>query len=90
MLHYDRSLRNWFDRDISFLVGEGLSANIACLPRLAKSRSNERLNEARRITGKQDVKLNVDERAIYRIGRDSAVTSKGNSFMLEKCLNIND
>jgi hypothetical protein len=87
ILHYDRSLRIWFDRDISFAVGEGLSADIVSLPHLVPSRSNERLNEDSCITGKQSVKLTLVERAIYRIGRDAAVPSEGDSFMLEKVLN---
>ena len=86
-MNYDSSLRIWFDRDISFAIGEGLSADIVPLHRLVTSRSNERLNEDSRISGKQDVKLNVVECAIYRIGRVTAVPSKGDSFMLEKILN---
>ena len=34
ILHYDSSLRVWFDRDISFEVGGDLSADIVSLPRL--------------------------------------------------------
>jgi len=34
ILHYDSSLRVWFDRDISFEVGSDLSADIVSLPRL--------------------------------------------------------
>ena len=34
ILHYDSTLRVWFDRDISFEVGDGLSADIVSLPRL--------------------------------------------------------
>ena len=74
-LHYDGSLRIWFDRDISFAVGEGLGADIVALPCLVTSRSNERLNEDSRITGKQDVKLTVVERAIDSIGRDISLAS---------------
>ncbi len=40
ILHYDSSLRVWFDRDISFEVGGDLSADIVSLPRLVTSRSN--------------------------------------------------
>ena len=80
----------WFDRGISFAVGEGLGADIVSLPRLVASRSNEKLNEDSRITGKQSVKLTVVERAIYRIGRDASVPSKGDGFMLEKFLNTDD
>ena len=39
ILHYDSSLRVWFDRDISFEVGGELSADIVSLPRLVTSRS---------------------------------------------------
>ena len=70
ILHYDGYLRIWFDRDISFAVGEGLSADIVSLPRLVTSRSNERLNEDSRITSKKSVKLTVVERAIDAVGRD--------------------
>jgi len=70
ILHYDGYLRIWFDRDISFSVGEGLSADIVSLPRLVTSRSNERLNEDSRITSKKSVKLTVVERAIDAVGRD--------------------
>ena len=76
ILHYDSYLRIWFDRDISFAVGEGLSADIVSLPRLVTSRSNEKLNEDSRITGKQSVKLTVVERAIDSIGRDTSLASK--------------
>ena len=41
ILHYDSSLRIWFDRDSSFDVGGDLSADIVSLPRLVTSRSNE-------------------------------------------------
>ena len=34
ILHYDSTLRVWFDRDISFEVGGDLSADIVSLPRL--------------------------------------------------------
>ena len=58
-LHYDSSLRVWFDRDISFEVGGGLSADIASLPRLVTSRSHEKLSADSRLTSKQSVKLAV-------------------------------
>ena len=70
ILHYDSSLRVWFDRDISFEVGGKLSADIVSLPRLVTSRSNEKLSDDSRLTSKQSVKLAVVERAIYNIGRD--------------------
>jgi len=60
IFHYDGYLRVWFDRDISFAICEGLSADIVSLPRLITSRSNERLNEDSRITGKQRLKLTVE------------------------------
>lgn len=43
ILHYDGSLRIWFDRDISFEVGGNLSADIVSLPRLVTSRSHEKV-----------------------------------------------
>jgi tetratricopeptide (TPR) repeat protein len=70
ILHYDSSLRIWFDRDISFEVGGDLSADIVSLPRLVTSRSNEKHSDDSRLTSKQSVKLAVVERAIYNIGRE--------------------
>ena len=90
ILHYDGYLRIWFDRDISFSVGEGLSADIVSLPRLVTSRSNEKPNEDSRITGKQSVKLTVVERAIDSIGRDTSLASKSAISALDKFLNTDD
>ena len=70
ILHYDSSLRIWFDRDISFEVGSDLSADIVSLPRLVTSRSHEKLSDDSRLTSKQSVKLAVVERAVYNIGSD--------------------
>jgi hypothetical protein len=67
ILHYDSSLRIWFDRDISFEVGGDLSADIVSLPRLITSRSNEKRSDDSRLTSKQSVKLSVVERAIRSI-----------------------
>ena len=72
ILHYDSSLRVWFDRDISFEVGGDLSADIVSLPRLVTSRSHEKLSDDSRLTSKQSVKLAVVERAMHNIGRDAA------------------
>ena len=69
ILHYDSSLRIWFDRDISFEVGGDLSVDIVSLPRLVTSRSHEQQKEDSRLISKQNVKLAVVERAIYNIGR---------------------
>ena len=90
ILHYDGYLRIWFDRDISFEVGSDLSADIVSLPRLVTSRSNERLNEDSRITGKQSVKLTVVERVIDSIGRDTSLASKSTISALDKFMNTND
>jgi hypothetical protein len=68
VLHYDSSLRVWFDRDISFEVGGDLSADIVSLPRLVTSRSHEKLSDDSRLTSKQSVKLAVVERAMHNIG----------------------
>ena len=70
ILHYDSSLRVWFDRDIGFEVGSDLSADIVSLPRLVTSRSHEKLSDDSRLTSKQSVKLAVVERAMHNIGRD--------------------
>jgi len=90
IVHYDSSLRVWFDRDISFEVGGDLSADIVSLPRLVTSRSNEKLSDDSRLTSKQSVKLAVVERAMHNIGRDTAPTSKDDKSKLDKFLNTND
>ena len=43
ILHYDSSLRVWFDRDICIEVGGDLSADTVSLPCLVTSRSHEKL-----------------------------------------------
>ena len=90
ILHYDSSLRVWFDRDISFEVGGDLSADIVSLPRLVTSRSHEKLNDDSRLTSKQSVKLAVVERAIHNIGRDAAPASKPIVSKLDKFLNTDE
>ena len=90
ILHYDSSLRVWFDRDISFEVGGDLSADMVSLPRLVTSRSNEKLRDDSRLTSKQSVKLAVVERAMHNIGRDAAPASKDDVSKLDKFLNIDD
>ena len=87
ILHYDSSLRIWFDRDINFEVGGDLSAVIVSLPRLVTSRSHEKLSDDSRLTSKQSVKLAVVERAMYNIGRDAAPASKPTASKLDKFLN---
>ena len=90
LLHYDSSLRVWFDSDISFEVGGDLSADIVSLPRLVTSRSNEKLSDDSRLTSKQSVKLAVVERSMHNIGRDAAPTSKNDKSKLDKFLNTDD
>jgi len=90
ILHYDSSLRIWFDRDISFEVGGDLSADIVSLPRLVTSRSHEKLSDDSRLTSKQSVKLAVVERAMHNIGRDAAPASKDDVSKLDKFLNVDD
>jgi hypothetical protein len=90
ILHYDSSLRVWFDRDISFEVGGNLSADIVSLPRLVTSRSHETLSDDSRLTSKQSVKLAVVERAMHNIGRDTAPASKPTDSPLDKFLNVDD
>ena len=86
ILHYNSSLRIWFDRDISFDVGSDLSAGILSLPRLVTSQSHERLSDDSRLTSKQSVKLAVVERAIHSIGRDAAPAPKDTVSKLDKFL----
>ena len=88
ILHYDSSLRVWFDRDISFEVGGNLSADIVSLPRLVTSRSHEKLSDDSRLISKQSVKLAVVERAMHNIGRDAATASKDDVSKLDKFLNV--
>ena len=90
ILHYDNSLRAWFDRDISFEVGGDLSADIVSLPRLVTSRSHEKLSDDSRLTSKQSVKLAVVERAMHNIGRDAAPASKPIVSKLDKFLNTDE
>ena len=90
ILHYDSSLRVWFDRDISFEVGGDLSADIVSLPRLVTSRSHEKLSDDSRLTSKQNVKLAIVERAIYNIGRYTAPASKDDVSKLDKFLKTDD
>ena len=90
ILHYDSSLRVWFDRDISFEVGDDLSANIVSLPRLVTSRSHEKLSDDSRLSSKQSVKLAVIERAMYNIGIDAAPAPKDDASKLDKFLNMDD
>ena len=90
ILHYDSSLRIWFDRDISFEVGGELSADIVSLPRFVTSRSNEKLSDDSRLTSKQSVKLALVERAMHNIGRDAVPAPKDTASKLDKFLNTND
>ena len=90
ILHYDSSLRVWFDRNISFEVGGDLSADIVSLPRLVTSSSHEKLSGDSRISSKQNVKLAVVERAMHSIGRDIEVSPKADSLMLDKFLSTDD
>ena len=82
----DTSLQIWFDRHLDFEHGSLIDASLGNLPRLVTSRSIEKLSNDSRLVKKIDVKIGVVERAICSIGRDTAVPSKGDSFMLEKFL----
>ena len=86
----DASLQIWFDRHLEFEHGSLIDASLGNLPRLVTSRSIEKLSDDSRLVKKIDVKIGVVERAIYSIGRDTVVPSKGDSFMLEKFLNTDD
>jgi len=83
----DASLQIWFDRNLDFGHGSLIDASLGNLPRLVTSRSIEKLSDDSRLVKKIDVKISVVERAIYSIGRDTAVPSKGDRLMLEKFLN---
>ena len=84
------SLQIWFDRNLDFAHGSLINASLVSLTRLVKSRSIEKLSDDSRLVKKIDVKISVVERAIYSIGRNTAVPSKGDNFMLEKFLNTDD
>ena len=86
----DASLQIWFDRNLDFEHGSLIDASLGNLPRLVTSRSIEKLRDDSRLVKKIDVKISVVECAIYSIGRDTAVSSKGDSLMLEKFLNTDD
>ena len=86
----DASLQIWFDRHLDFEHGSLIDASLGNLPRLVTSRSIEKLSDDSRLVKKIDVKIGVVERAIFSIGRDTAVPSKGDSLMLEKFLNTDD
>ena len=86
----DASLQIWFDRNLDFGHGSLIDASLGNLPRLVTSRSIEKLRDDSRLVKKIDVKINVVERAIYSIGRDIEVLSKGDCFMLEKFFNTDD
>ena len=86
----DASLQIWFDRNLDFGHGSLIDASLGNLPRLVTSRSIEKLSDDSRLVKKIDVKISVVECAIYSIGRDTAVSSKGDSFMLEKFLDADD
>ena len=90
ILHYDSSLRVWFDRGISFEVRGDLSADIVSLPRLVTSRSHEKLGDDSRLTSKQSVKLAVVEGAMHKFGRDAAPATKDAVSKLDKFLNTDD
>mgnify|MGYP001329412379 CR=1 FL=1 len=86
----DASLQIWFDRNLDFAHGSLIDASLGNLPRLVTSRSNEKLSDDSRLVKKIDVKIGVVERAIYSIGRDTTVSSKDDSFMLETFLNTDN
>ena len=86
----DASLQIWFDRNLDFAHGSLIDASLGNLPRLVTSRSIEKLSDDSRLMKKIDVKISVVELAIYNIGRDTEVSSNGDSLMLEKFLNTDD
>ena len=90
ILHSDSSLRFWFDREVGFEFGSDLSVDLVSLPRLVTSRSQERLSRDRRLSIKHSVKLALVERAMHRIGRDTAALSKDDVSKVDNFLNTDD
>ena len=86
----DASLQIWFDRNLDFENGSLIDASLGNLPRLVTSRSIEKLSDDSRLVKKIDVKIGVVERAIYSIGRDTEVSSKCDSLILQKFLKTDD
>ena len=84
ILHYDSSLRVWFDRDISFKVGGELSADIVSLPRLVTSRSHEKVSDDSRLTSKQSEPPHLNwSSAMFRKRRtdnDQQTTEAGRDY----------
>tara|TARA_B110000977_G_scaffold178747_1_gene236683 strand:- start:113 stop:364 length:252 start_codon:yes stop_codon:yes gene_type:complete len=80
----------WFDRNLDFGHGSLIDASLGNLPRLVTPSSIEKQREVSRLVKKIDLKISVVERAISSFVRDTAVPSKGDSFMLEKFLNTDD
>ena len=80
----------WFDRNLDFAHGNLIDASLGKFPRLVTSRSIEKLRNDSRLVRQIDVRISVVEPAIYSIGRDTAVPSKGDIFMLEKFMNTDD
>ena len=80
----------WFDRNLDFGHGSLIDASLGNLPRLVTSHSIEKLREDSRLVKKIDVKISVVECAIYSIGRDTAVSAKGDSVRLERFMNTED
>ncbi|MDC1035657.1 hypothetical protein OAQ98_04185 [Alphaproteobacteria bacterium] len=86
----DASLQIWFDRNLDFEHGSLIDASLGNLPRLVTSRSIEKLRDDSRLVKKIEVKISVVERAIHSIGRETEVSSKGDSLMLDKFLNTDE
>ena len=86
----DASLQIWFDRNLDLAHASLIDASLGNLTSLVTSRSIEKQRDDSRLVKKIDIKISVVERAIYSIGRDKAVPSKGDIFMLEKFLNTDD
>jgi len=72
----DARLQIWFDRNLDFGHGSLIDASLGNLPRLITSRSIDKLRKDSLIVKKIDVKISVVERAIYSIGRDTALPLK--------------
>jgi hypothetical protein len=90
IVQHNASLQIWFDRDLDFGHGSLIDASIGNLPRLVTSHSIDKKSGDSRIVRKQSVKLDVVERTMHNIGRDTAPASETTVSKLDKFLNFGD
>jgi hypothetical protein len=89
MLHADRSLEIWFDRQLDFGFESKLSIDVVGIPRVVTSRS-----EYKHISGitaqltKEDIKHELLERALYE-GNTLELTEKQKHLLTRRLASIN-